>query len=115
MLTPDRIQSRIKTVTRRVGWEFLKVGDHLRPVMKCMGLKKGEKMEPLLPGNECIEVVNVSREALVEIDREDIIKEGFSSFTPLDFILFFCSSHKGCKPGTEVTRIEFKYVKVDDR
>jgi hypothetical protein len=30
--------------------------------------------------------------------------------TPAEFIAFFCQSHKGCTPDTEVTRIEWRWA-----
>jgi hypothetical protein len=36
--------------------------------------------------------------------------EGFPEMTPADFVAFFCKSHKGCTPASEVTRIQFEYV-----
>jgi len=47
-MTTDAVIARTKTVTRRTGWKFLKRGDLIRPMRKTMGLKKGEKIEPLL-------------------------------------------------------------------
>ena len=43
MLTKEQILARTKTVTRRLGWWFLKPGDVVWACEKCMGLKKGEK------------------------------------------------------------------------
>jgi hypothetical protein len=46
-LTTAQVRARTKTVTRRVGWTFLKPGDLLQPVVKCRGLKKGERVEKI--------------------------------------------------------------------
>jgi hypothetical protein len=54
------VRDRAKTVTRRVGWEFLKPGDHLTLCRKVMGRKAGE---PLVRIAE-VEVVAVRRERL---------------------------------------------------
>lgn len=43
MLTKEQVLNQTKDVTRRNGWAFLKPGDLIQPVEKCMGLKKGEK------------------------------------------------------------------------
>ena len=41
-------------------------------------------------------------------------KEGFGDHpslrSPSEFVAFFCSSHKGCMPQSEITRIEFEYL-----
>jgi hypothetical protein len=41
-LTTDQVRARTKTVTRRLGWTFLKAGDRIRAVVRCHG--KGELM-----------------------------------------------------------------------
>lgn len=60
-LTTSQIVAGTKDVTRRMGWQFLKVGDLLRPVRKCMGLRPGEKVEAL---RAPIRVIDVRREPL---------------------------------------------------
>ena len=47
MLTTEQIRNRTKTVTRRLGWQFLKTGDVLNACVKCQGLKPGETVERL--------------------------------------------------------------------
>lgn len=125
----------VKDVTRRLGWENLKVGERLQVCEKCQGLKKGES-----PVQICvIEVVGVRREKLnwmlssfgygnLEVWREgfravsefgmETVEKHFGAVlypanarpTPKQFVKFFCVTHKGCRPGTKITRIEFKYV-----
>ena len=111
-LTTAQIQNELKTVTRRLGWLNLKPGDMVRPVRKCMGLKQGEKIDPL---RDPIRVVSVRREqlqhmALGDYGAMECRREGFQHMTPHEFIEMFCASHKGCKPETVVTRIEFEYT-----
>jgi hypothetical protein len=105
-LTTEAVLARQKTVTRRMGWNFLKPGDRIQPVKKCMGLKKGEKQEvfPLL-----IEVTGFRKEPLNAIDQADVIREGFPDWSPQEFVEFLCQKH-GIKPDTILSRIEFKYV-----
>jgi hypothetical protein len=122
-LTTQQVRDRIKTVTRRVGWEFLRPGDRLQAIVKGQGLKRGEHPEKIC----VIEVVDVRREALGRMledfigamgERkygiEECVKEGFGDhktlWSPTWFVDFFCQSHKGCTPRTIITRIEFKYV-----
>ncbi|GAJ06145.1 unnamed protein product, partial [marine sediment metagenome] len=70
-LTKTHILNQTKTVTRRQGWTFLKPGDLLQPVEKCMGLKKGERVKKL----GCpIRVVSVDRQPLHLITPEDVIR-----------------------------------------
>lgn len=111
-LTEQQVIARTKTVTRRLGWLNLKPGDELRPVKKCMGLKPGEKVEPL---SDPVRVVSVRREPLrwmtdSVFGDDECKREGFPDMTPSEFVAMFCATHKGCTPETEVTRIEFEYI-----
>lgn len=111
-LTTDQIRGGSKTVTRRLGWLFLKAGDMVQPVKKCMGLKPGEKIELL---RAPLRVANVRREPLRFITDsvfgdDECRREGFPDMTPGEFVAMFCAAHRGCTPETEVTRIEFDYV-----
>jgi len=67
-LTEQQLLDGSKTITCRLGWEFLKHGDRLRAVRKAMGLKKGE--HPVILGE--IEVVMVSRERLCCIRQSEV-------------------------------------------
>lgn len=119
-LTTEQILSRTKTVTRRLGWEFLKPGDLVRAVVKAQGLKKGEKVEPLAT----LRIIDVRREPLWNLENSfdegangyawsEIVKEGFDGDphwgAPGCFVDMFCDTH-GCEPSVEVTRIEFEYT-----
>lgn len=113
-LTTQQILDESKDVTRRLGWTFLREGDLLRPVRKCMGFKSGEKIEVLC---DPILVVNVRREQLCLIiddlryGTSECIREGFPFMSPFEFVNMFCDTHKGCTPFTFITRIEFAYTK----
>ena len=41
--------------------------------------------------------------------QRDVIAEGFGDLTPSEFVAMFCRE-MGCNPGTDVTRIEFRYL-----
>lgn len=107
-LTTPQIQGGTKTVTRRLGWRFLKPGDLVRPVVKAMGLKKGEKVQPI---RGPLRVVSARREPLFRVYSEPgaCAAEGFPEMTPHEFVKMFCKSMK-VKPETMVTRIEFEYT-----
>ena len=105
MLTTQQIKDESKTVTRRLGWWFLKAGDVVMACEKCQGLKKGEKINKLKP----IRIVSSYGEHLDEITQSDTVKEGFI-LSRLDFIDMFCREMK-CSPYTIVNRIEFEYIK----
>jgi len=108
--TKQQIIAETKTVTRRLGWLNLKVGELLQVVEKAQGLKKGEKMKRL----KVIRVTEVHREPLNAITQAEVVAEGFPDMTPDEFIAFFCKGHKKCTPTTEVTVIHFEYVRLCD-
>lgn len=119
MLTTPQIRARTKTVTRRLGWKALKPGTVLMGAEKCQGLGKGGKIKPL----GLIRVVGVRQEQLRRMTDDlaygfsDAVAEGFPGLigdapqdVPRYFVDFFCRSHKGCTPDSEVTRIQFEYL-----
>lgn len=115
-LTTDQVINGDKDVTRRLGWLTLSPGALIRPVKKCMGLKKGEKPFPL---RDPVRVVSVRREPLRKMidDPEygiaECAREGFGNHPvyglPAGFVAMFCATHRGCTPETMITRIEFSY------
>jgi hypothetical protein len=105
-LTTTQIRNRTKTVTRRLGWSFLKPGDIINACVKCMGLKKNEKIERLCQ----IRITSIHQEPLNKITQVECIKEGFPEMTPVQFIQMF-TEHMKCTSETLVNRIEFEYVK----
>jgi len=105
--TREQFLDGSKDVTRRKGWLFLKPGDRLLAVSKCMGLKAGEKPEIYGP----IEVVSVRRERLIKIDADDVRREGFHGKSPGWFVAMFCRSF-GMGPHDEITRIEFRKISL---
>lgn len=108
--TQQQFRDRTKTVTRRLGWTFLKPGDQVMAVVKGQGLKKGEKVQRL----GVIRIVSVRREELREITFDDVLREGFlqgadsRETTRRRFIHHFCQMNE-CSPYTDVTRIEYAY------
>jgi hypothetical protein len=105
MLTTEQIRSKTKTVTRRLGWWNLKPGEVIHACVKCMGLKKGEKIERICT----IRIVSIQREALGDISLADVIREGFPDWGPEQFITMFLE-HNKCRITTMINRIEFEYV-----
>jgi hypothetical protein len=69
-----------------------------------MGLKKGEKVEPLA----ILRVTSVRTEPLCYIAEGDARREGFPDMTEAEFVEMFCRKLK-CGPDERVTRIEFTY------
>jgi hypothetical protein len=105
-LTTAQVKHKTKTVTRRNGWKHLKVGDLIQPVVKCMGLKKGEKQELI---GKPIRVVSISVQRLYQISMEDVHKEGFPHLSIEGFIDMYCKANK-CTRKQQVTRIEYEYL-----
>lgn len=105
-LTEQQVRHRTKTVTRRVGWRMLRVGDRLTLCKKVMGRRRGEPLDRITD----VEVTCIRLERLDAITPDDITAEGFPGMTVGEFVAFFCSSHRGCTPETEITRIQWRYI-----
>ncbi len=104
MLTIEQVYNKTKTVTRRLGWDFIKPGDIVNACEKCQGLKRGEKVVKIAQ----IRITSVTREPLFHITDDDCRKEGFFMIKPMNFVQMFCD-HNKCEPETLVNRIEFEY------
>ena len=104
-MTEAAVLDRTKTVTRRLGWRVLKVGDRVTLCRKVMGRVKGEPLVRICN----VEIVGVRRERLGEITSEDVALEGFPSWTTAQFVIMFMRAMK-CDHLTEVTRIEWRYL-----
>ena len=111
-LTERQLMDGTKTVTRRTGWQTLKRGDRLLAVRKAMGLKPGEKIQPLCE----IEILAVDRVHLFDITPQDVVDEGFPEWfdRPQEFVEMFCKAMR-VKSTDEVTRIEFRKVPGTER
>ena len=115
MLTKEQFRNQTKRVTRRLGWWNLKRGEIVMGVEKSQGLKKGERIVKLGP----IRIVTARREKLramtdrfgygLQETRLEVIDDEML-WNPNAWVKWFCASHKGCTPETEVNRIEFEYV-----
>ena len=110
MLTTQQVQDGTKDVTRRFGWDFLKVGERVMACEKCQGLGKGGKINRLRE----IEIVSVRQEPADAITGYDdpaaeCAREGFPDMTAVEFVLMLCEAN-GRRPTDPVNRIEFRYV-----
>ncbi|MEM7677351.1 MAG: ASCH domain-containing protein [Myxococcota bacterium] len=108
-MTLPQLLAGQKTVTRRIGWRHLRVGQQVLAVDRVMGLKRGESPTILAT----IEIVAVREEPLDAIDQADCAREGFAQMTPEAFVSLFCSKMR-CEPTTRVRRIEFRIVEFAD-
>lgn len=108
-MTTAQVRAQSKTVTRRLGWAFLKTGVLLQPVVKAQGIPKGGRIEKI---GGPIRVVSVRREPLRAITTEDVAREGFPGMTDAEFCEFFCEKN-GIDTYPTVTRIEFEYLDLE--
>ncbi|WP_228537873.1 hypothetical protein [Nocardia sp. XZ_19_231] len=105
-LTEEQVRARKKSVTRRMGWAYLRPGERVTLCRKVMGRRRGEPLVRIVD----VEVLDIRREPLDAITAEDVRAEGFPDMTPKQFVEFFCATHKGCTPASEVTRIRWRYL-----
>lgn len=117
--TEQAVRDRRKTVTRRLGWTFLKPGDRLTLCRKVMGRKKGEPLERIAE----VKVVSVRREPLYWMSDVDVMREGIapwddrfdewyedSGLPPAHSFVSWFAWKFDCLPETEITRIEWRYL-----
>lgn len=111
--TTGQVRNQTKTVTRRFGWwkdkngrRLLRAGDSVQPVVKGMGLKKGERVEKI---GSPIRIIAISRIPLALLDDTEPAKEGFPKMTAVEFYRMF-KQHNNCRGDVIVTRIEFEYT-----
>ena len=110
MLTTQQVIDGTKDVTRRFGWNHLKIGEKIMACEKCQGLGKGGKINRL----RMIEIVAVKKELADEITRYDepskeCAREGFPDMSPEDFVTMLCNANNK-RPSDTVNRIEFRYL-----
>jgi hypothetical protein len=106
-MTTEQVRRQSKTVTRRFGWWFLKPGDVVQPILKGMGLKKGEKVQKIGPP---IRIVSTRRELVGEVTDAEIAREGFPSMSRGEFIRLLTADFRKATGTTPVNRIEFEYL-----
>jgi hypothetical protein len=113
-MTIDAVRSQTKTVTRRHvdTWKNLTVGDRLTLIEKGMGLPKGASQVVICE----VEIVNVRVERLGRITADDVVREGLSEMTELEFMEFWAKGHGYGSPSYTVLRsipcrrIEWRYL-----
>ena len=104
--TTEQVRRQEKTLTSRFGWWFLKPGDLVQPVKKCMGLKKGEKMQKI----GCpIRIVRTHAEPFLALTQEEVGAEGFPHLSVQEFVRHISKTMK-FNPGKICNRIRFEYT-----
>ncbi len=104
--TTAQARDRSKTVTRRWGWGFLKPGDKVQQVEKCMGLKLDEKVKKI----HIIECVSNRPENIFKITKAECVLEGFPEMEPVDLRHLLLKLKPKKFKGDHPNRIEFKYI-----
>jgi hypothetical protein len=106
-MTTEQVRNQSKTVTRRFGWWFLKTGDVVQPVLKGMGLKKGEKVEKIGPP---IRIISTRREMVGDVTTAECVREGFPEMSRDEFVRLLTNDFRKAAATDPVTRIEFEYM-----
>jgi len=106
-MTEAQLLDGSKTVTRRTGWkrswEHVKPGDRIRAIDKHDFRRKGGSRVLGI-----ITVISIRRERLDLVTPEDVVREGYPTYTTDAFIEMFCGEFD-CAAGDLVTRIEFTF------
>lgn len=84
-LTEQAVVERRKTVTRRLGWKNLKVGDELDLCRKVMGRRRRDGSVDPLVRLARVRVIDVRRERINEIEDDDVAREGLTYEDLRDF------------------------------
>lgn len=101
-LTKEQVLKKTKTVTRRQGWDKLKIGEIVQPVEKCMGFKRKR-----LGGR--IRITSFSKELIENASHADLVREGFTNYTVPEYVDMYCKAN-GCQPTDTCNLIEFEYL-----
>lgn len=109
-LTTEQVRRRQKTVTRRNGWRFAKVGDVVQPVIKCQGIPKGGHVEKI---GGPIRFVEVWHERLNTITSAEVRREGFPTLSRRGFVALYLEANGGPRDQL-VTRIRFEYLEAHE-
>ena len=110
-LTQHQMRNRTKSVTRRVGWAFLKEGDLISAVVQGQGLKLNES--PVRIG--MIRIIGCRAELLSrvvddpEYGKSEMVLEGFPGMKPEDFVVMLEATNKDANVSI-INRIEFEFV-----
>jgi len=111
-LTTPQILDRSKTVTRRIGWRFLKPDDLVQAVEQARGRRRGQAPRRLA----VLRIVDVRVESLARLKtdaryaEDELPREGFPCWTRDEFLETFCRTHGLKSAFCDVTRIQFEYV-----
>jgi len=102
--TMPQLLQGTKTVTRRLGWKFLKPGDWVCAVRQSRGLNRGQQVRRL----GLLKVLWNDPVRLDSITVDDCAREGFGHMKPAEFVSYFCDRMR-CTPDQIVQRIEFEF------
>lgn len=112
MMTQDQFRDGSKDVTRRNGWWDAERGWVLQGCEKCQGLGPGGKIVRM----GIIWLVDARPERLDRMLTEraygldEVRREGFPHWTPLEFCRFFIAGHKKTTFESTIMRLQFRHV-----
>lgn len=108
MMTTNQVRARIKTVTRRFGWAFLKPGDIVMAVAQGQGFRRGQRVERL----GLIRILSTRWEPLNAITPAELRLEGLPGMTPARFVAMMARRglHNRVRDEQPINRIEFEYL-----
>ena len=90
-----------------VEYYALPTGDVVQPVVKGMGLKKGEKIKKIGPP---IRIVSTRREMVCQVTDAECEREGFPGLSRKAFGHLLTDGWRKAGPCDDVNRIEFEYL-----
>jgi hypothetical protein len=110
------LRERLQTVTRRLGWRFLKPDDLIEAVEHVPGSER----DPGAPTRTLavLRVRNVRVEPLSRLltdatyAEDELPREGFPCWSRDDFIARFLREHRLASADVDITRIEFEIVEA---
>jgi hypothetical protein len=110
--TTPQILDRSQTVTRRIGWRFLKPGD----LVQAVGRRQDRRGRQTFRRLAVLRVRDVRVEPLSRLiadpryAEDELPREGFPCWSRDAFVESFCRTHRLAMADIEVTRIEFEHV-----
>jgi len=108
----DEVRARLQTVTRRVGWRFLKPHDLVEAVARDAPATGRRDVRVLA----VLRITDVRVEALSRLLRDaryaedELPREGLPCWSRDHFIASFLRRHRLKTADVDVTRIAFEYV-----
>jgi hypothetical protein len=112
--TAPEVRERLQTVTRRLGWRFVKAGD----VIQAVEFESNSSRSPRVLGILRVRGVRVESLSRLVTDatyaEDELPREGRPCWSRDHFIATFLRRHRLKHANVDITRIEFDYVDAID-